>query len=53
VYRIGFAAGVEEGPKLQTTSFKLDASIIREVLFLAGRTSSSPSTSCLLDIQRA
>jgi YVTN family beta-propeller protein len=51
VYRIGFAAGVEESPRPQATSFKLGPTIIRGVLFLGDcpRTGTVPKT-VLLDI---
>jgi YVTN family beta-propeller protein len=51
VYRIGFAAGVEEDLRPQATSFKLGPTIIRGVLFLEGdcpRTGTVPKT-VLLD----
>jgi len=36
VYRIGFAAGVEESPRAQASSFRLGPTIVRGVLFLDG-----------------
>jgi YVTN family beta-propeller protein len=49
VYRIGFAAGVEESPKPQATSFKLGPTIIRGVLVL-GAVDSRQNTACRAEL---
>jgi YVTN family beta-propeller protein len=42
--------GIEEGFGLQAASFRPAPTIVRGVLYLPEHTSSSPSTSCLLDV---
>jgi hypothetical protein len=51
VYRVGFAAGVEESPRLQATSSKLGPTIVRGVLLLPGdRRPATGDRSALLDV---
>jgi hypothetical protein len=50
VYRIGLAAGVEESPRPQGTSFKLGPTIISVVLFLPEAAGHKPQAASLLDI---
>jgi len=51
VYRIGLAVGVEESPRPQAASFKLEPTIVRGVLFLPGdRRPETGDRAVLLDI---